>query len=105
MTTIEEEIQAGEVGRDEVDGIRIDVRKVEAYLKKLIHWIRMLISVVLVLSLVRIVVWNFFAPASKAVSDRVIDKLLNALNSENIAGLVAEGDSGRNSTIPPNGNS
>ena len=105
MATIDEEIQTGEVGRDEVDGIQIDVTKVEAYLQKLILWIRILISVVLVLSLLTIVVWNFFAPAIKDVSDRAIDKLLNAVNSENIAGLVAEGDSGRTSIIPPNGNS
>ena len=32
MASIEEEIKTGDVGRDEVDGIRIDVRKVEAYL-------------------------------------------------------------------------
>ena len=99
MPTIEEESRERAVGRDEVDGFRIDVSKVEGYLKQLILWIRILITAFLVLSLVTIVVWNFFAPTSKDVSDRVIDKLLNAINSENIAGLVAAGDSERKSTI------
>ena len=105
MATIDEEIQAGEVGRDEVDGFKIDMAKVEVYLKQLILWIRIIITVVLAFSLFTIFVCNFFAPTSKDVSDRVIDKLLSALNSENIAGLVTEEDSGRISTIPPNGKS
>ena len=68
------------VGRDLVDGFRLDVASVEVYLKKLIIWIRILVIVVLVLSLGTIFVWNFFAPTSKDVSDRVIVKLLNALD-------------------------
>ena len=64
-----------------------------------------MITVVLAFSLFTIVLWNIFAPTSKAVSERVIDMLLSARNSENIAGLVAEGDSGRTSTIPSKGNS
>ena len=35
---------------------------------------------------------ELFAPSHKNVSEQVIDKLLTALNSENIAGLLAEGD-------------
>ena len=71
----------------------------EGYLKQLILWIRILITAILVLSLVTIVVWNFFAPTNKGVSDRVKDKLLNAINYENIVGLVAVGDWVRTSTI------
>ena len=76
------------VGRDELDGFHLDMTKVEGYLKKLVLWVRILIMTILVLSLVSIAVWNFFAPAHKDVSDRVIDKLIGALNSENIAALV-----------------
>ena len=62
---------------------------------------------VLVLTLGTVMLWNFFAPTTKDVSDRVINNFLHAINSENIAGLFAEGDSGRfssTSTIPPHGN-
>ena len=106
MLSICEDIQERGLGRDDGDRLRIDVTKLELYLKQLILWIRILISVVLVLSLVTIVVWNFDAPTSKDVSDRGIEKVLKAVNTENIAGLVAEGDSGRfstTSTILPNG--
>ena len=61
---------------------------------------------VLVLTLVML--WNFFALTAKDVSDRVITNPLNAINSQNIACLLAEGDSGRfwrTSTIPPHGSS
>ena len=108
MPTIEEEIRERAVGRDEVNGFRIDVTKVEGYLKQLILWIRILITATLVLCRVTIVVWNFFAPTNNDVSDRVITNLLNAINSQNIAGLLVEGDSGRfssTSTIPPHGSS
>ena len=67
--------------------------KGEAYLKKLILWIRIMITVVVPFTLFKIVVWNFFAPTSKEVSHRVRDKLLNWINSVNLAGLVAKGDS------------
>ena len=105
MPTTEEESRERAVGRDEVDGFRIDVSKLERYLKQLILWIRILITAILVLSLVTIVVWNFFAPSNKDVSDRVRDKLLNAINSENIAGLVAERDMEHIITIPHTGTS
>ena len=100
MDTIPEESHERALGRDEVDGFRIDVSMVEGYLKQLILWIRILITAILVFNLVTIVVWNFFAPTNKDVSNRVIDKLLNAINSENIAGLVAAGDSDNSKTIP-----
>ena len=83
------------VSRDEVDGFKLDMWKVEAFIKQLVLWFSILIMTVLLLSLVMIDILNFFAPPSKDASDRLIDKLLNALNSEYIAGLVAERDSGR----------
>ena len=51
--------------------------------------------------------WNFFATTTKDVSDRVITNLLQAINSGNIGGLLADGESGRfsnTSTMPPHGN-
>ena len=54
--------------------------KVEVYLKQLIVWIGKKIPVVLEFSLFTIVVWNFFAPTSKEVSDRVRHKWLSAKN-------------------------
>ena len=89
-----------------VDGFRLDVKNVEVYLKQFIVWIRIMVSVVLVLSLGTIFSWNFFAPISKYVSDRVIVKLLKALDSEYRAGMIDVGESDPlSSTIPPNGNS
>ena len=99
MPPIEEHSREHAVGRDEVEGFRIDVTNVEGYLKQLILWIRILITAILVLSLVTIVVWNFFAPSNKEVSDRVIDKLLKAINSEKIACLMGAGDSDHTTII------
>ena len=75
----------------------------EGDIKQLILWISILIMTVLVFNVFKIVVWKFFTPPTKDLSDRVIDKLFNALNSENIASLVPKGDSGRytsNGTTP-----
>ena len=69
--------------------------KVDGYLKQLVLWVRILIVTILMLSLVSIAVWNFFAPTHKDVSDRVFDKLIGALNSENFAALVGEGEGAR----------
>ena len=63
--------------------------KVEDYLKQIILWIRVLMVSILVLTLGTFMLWNFFAPTSKDVSDRVINNLLHAINSENIGGLLA----------------
>ena len=65
MPSISEEILER---RDEVDGFRLEVAKVELYLKQLILSIRFLITVLLMISLVRIVS-NFFAPTNKDQSE------------------------------------
>ena len=83
-------------GGDQVDGIRIDLKEVEGYLNKLILWVRILFMSNLVLSLIAIVIWNFFAPPHRDVSERVINKILSAVNSENFGALAPE---------PPNGTS
>ena len=49
----------------------------------------------LVISLVSITVWNFFAQAHKDVSERVLDNVIRALNSENLDCLVGEGEGTR----------
>ena len=106
MPSIEEEIQEQVVGRVMVDGFRIDSPNVDIYLKKLIVWIRVLLTVVLVLSLRTILIWNVFGSKNKDVSDRVIVKLLNALDTEYRAGLIFLVEPDRlssTSTIPPNG--
>ena len=80
--------------------------KVDVYLKQIILLVRVLIVCVLVLTLGSVMLWNFFAPTTKDVSDRMNTNLLNAINSQNIAGLLAEENSGRfssTSTIPPHG--
>ena len=106
MDTIPEESQERALGRDEADGCRIDVTKVNVYLKQIILWVRVLIGSVLVLTLGTVMLWNFFAPTTKDVSDRVISNLLNGINSQNMAALLVEGDSvcfSSTSTIPPHG--
>ena len=107
MPSIDEEVKEHVGWRDEVEGYRLDLKNVELCLKQLIVRIRILVSVVLVLSMGTIIIWNFFPPTSKDVSDRVIVKLLKALNSKNVASLLVEEDSGRFSstgTIPPHAN-
>ena len=81
MPSSSEENQERVLRRDEVVVIRIDVTKVEVYLKQLIVSIRILITVALVLCLGTIFIWNFFAPTSEDVSDLVIVMLLNMLPS------------------------
>ena len=104
MPTLTEAVRERMIGhRDEVDGIHLEMSKIEGYLKQLVLWIRILIMTVLVISLVSIAVWNLFAPDQKDVSERVIDKLLTALNSDNLAGIVAEAHYSATSTIPPDG--
>ena len=77
--------------------------QIEGYLKQFVLWIRILIMTVLVISLGSIAVWNFIAPDQKDVSERVIDKLLTALNRDNLAGIVAEGHYSATSTILTDG--
>ena len=106
MDTIPEEGRERALGRDEVDGFRLDVTKVEVYLKQIILWVRILMVSVLVLTLGTVMLWNFFAPTTKDVSDRVITNQLKAINSQNIAALMGEENAGRFSstrTIPPHG--
>ena len=103
MDTVPEESQERALGRDEVDGFRIDVTKVNVYLKQIILWVRVLIATVLILTLGTVMLWNFFAPTTKDVSDRVINNILNALNSQNIGGLLVQEHLSSTSTIPPHG--
>ena len=53
MPSIQEEIQEQLAGRDVGDGFRLDVTNVDVYLKKLIVWIRVPVTIVLVLSVGR----------------------------------------------------
>ena len=106
MPSIYEEVQEPAVWRDMVDGFRLDVKNVEVYLKQFIVWIRIMVSVVLVLSLGTIFSWNFFAPTSKEVSDRVIVKFVNAIDLQyRVEVIVLEEPDRLSSTsiIPPNG--
>ena len=48
-----------------------------------------------------VMLWNFFARTTKDVSDRVITNLLNVINSQNIAGLLAGWDTRHTKTISP----
>ena len=103
MDTIPEESRERALGRDEVDGFRLDVTKVNVYLKQIILWVRVLIATVLILTLGTVMLWNFFAPTTKDVSDRVINNILNALNSQNIGGLLVQEHLSSTSIIPPHG--
>jgi len=67
---------------DEVDGVTEKVTKIEEYLRQLIVWGRTLLIAILAISLIAILIYNFFAPAEKDVSSTVINKLLSALNQE-----------------------
>ena len=75
MDTIPEMSRERALGRDEVDGFRLDMAKVEVYFKQIILWIRVLMLSVLVLTLGTVMLWNFFAPTRKDVSDRVGNNL------------------------------
>ena len=80
MPSVSEALREIMVATDEVDGFQFEMAKVEVYLKQLVLWVRILIWTILVISLVSIALWNFFAQANKDISDRVIDKLIWAVN-------------------------
>ena len=84
MPSISEEIRERVVGRDVLDGLRVDVTKVNVYSKQFIHWIGIMITAVFASSLLTIIIWNFIAPTSKPVSARGLDNLLNAIISVNL---------------------
>ena len=58
MPTLIEAVSERMVGRDEVDGIQLDMTKIEAYLKQLVLWIRIRIMAALLIPLVSIAVLN-----------------------------------------------
>jgi len=65
---------------DQVDGVREDVNKLEGYLKATIYWARILILAFVTLSLVAVLIYNFFAPKEKDVPDHIIEALRSAFN-------------------------
>ena len=61
--------------------MRLYVAKVVGYLKKIIFWMIVLMATFLVLCLGRVMLWNYFAPNTNDVSDRVSNNGLNAIIS------------------------
>ena len=90
--TLFEAVREGMIGRDELDGFHFDTAKEQGYLKQLVLCVRFLIKTIIVIRLFSMTLWNFFAPAHNDVSDRVFDKLLRAINSDNLAARVDEGE-------------
>ena len=74
---------------DQVDGISEHIGKLEENLKKLLNWIRVLIVSFIVVSLIAIVVYNYFAPPEKDISQDVINKLLGALNGPEFQAILS----------------
>ena len=74
---------------DQVDGIREHIGKLEEYLKNLMNWIRVLIVCFIVVSLITVVVYNYFAPPEKDISQDVINKLLGALNGPEFQAILS----------------
>ena len=86
---------------DQIDGIKEQVGKVEDYLKTLMVWVRIFMVSLIVLSLIGIVVYNFFAPSDKDVSQQVINNPLTALNGAEFQAVLAP-ISNSNTTSTPN---
>ena len=74
---------------DQIDGIKEQVGKVEEYLKTLMIWVRIFLVSLIVISLIGIVVYNFFAPSDKEVSQQVINNHLTALNGAEFQAVLA----------------
>ena len=74
---------------DQINGIKEQVGKVEEYLKTLMIWVRIFMVSLIVISLIGIVVYNFFAPSDKDVSQQVINNLLTALNGAEFQAVLA----------------
>ena len=74
---------------DQIDGIKEQVRNAEEYLKTLMIWGRIFMVSLIVISLIGIVVYNFFAPSDKDVSQQVINNLPTALNGAEFQAVLA----------------
>ena len=74
---------------DQIDGIKEQVGKVEEYLKTLMIWVRIFMVSLIVISLIGIVVYNFFAPSDMDVSQQVINNLLTAFNGAEFQAVLA----------------
>ena len=85
---------------DQIDGIKEQVGKVEEYLKTLIVWVRIFMVSLIVISLIGIVVYNFFAPSDKDVSQQVINNLLTALNGAEFQAVLAPISNSNTTTNP-----
>ena len=70
---------ANEEKLDQIDGIQHSVSEIEEYLRKAVVWGRIIIIGFLSLSLVVIIIYNFFSPPEKDVSQEVIDRLLKTI--------------------------
>ena len=85
---------------DQIDGIKEQVGKVAEYLKTLMVWVRIFMVSLIVLSLIGIVVYNFFAPSDKDVSQQVINNLLTALKGAEFQGVLAPISNSNTTTNP-----
>ena len=83
---------------DQIYGIKEQVGKVEEYLKTLMIWVRIFMVTLIVISLIGIVIYNFFAPSDMDVSQQVINNLLTALNGAEFQGVLASVNTSSNPT-------
>ena len=63
-------------------------------------WVRIFMVSLIVISLFGIVVYNFFAPSDKVVSQKVINNLLTALNGAEFQGVLAPISNSNTTTNP-----
>ena len=71
-----EELEHG----DAPDGVTETVSEMAHYLKQIVEWGKTVLMSIIALSLICILIYNFFAPSEKDVSQQTINKLLSALN-------------------------
>ena len=80
-------MQLGAV-REEVDGVRETVDKMQDYLRQAIKSIHILIITIICICLVGVLTYNFFAPKEKDIPDNISTALRNALiDTAGVAGL------------------
>ena len=80
-----ENSRGASVSLDIPDGVTQSITKIEDYLKKIFFWGRILLVSILALYLFGILIYNFFGPNEKDVSQKTINTILKVLNAEGLS--------------------
>ena len=67
-------------GTDQVDGLRIEMSKLEEYLRQIVIWVRIVFIAIVILGLAGLMFYNLISPPDKDVPQEYIDRFANTLS-------------------------